>query len=663
MVFQTLIALCCLAPGPTRPPVTYVLDYGDRHLGHPEYIQAVASAPPHLLHLGKDVPMTHNWGPIRALGGENQAFGRDEAITRLTPEEVQDRIDGLTAMVTALHEAGATLVMPYICLMTIGGHEQTRTGFWAFYDHWDEYARFGLGPRPAEDPFAWLQRTADGAPRRFYQYEGPFYPPYKPNHRYAVSVNHPAWRQWEEAVVRLIARCGYDGAFVDNAGSERSHDPRSQAKFREYLVARYGAAGLKEAFGAETVDQLALSEEAGTLLGYESQAFWAKSRREHLAALAAAGAEVLGRPFKLFPNGGRPVDILRSFPDCEWVMYEQSIGPYGTNSGRARQPLVEDVAIRHYNRHLFEFLYPQSVGGRVRGIVLTRSGWPRTRPEIDMNPTAAELGMAEAAAFSGGGGYLLRPDWNRYGAALARYRRFIDSHPNLFDGLWPWGAVGVLVFAEQTWYGAHGHLTAAEQAVEVLSARAVPFVMLTEEDCRTERTTELAALVVPSVGYLSAAQFEGLKAAAERGRPVVLTGAPPAFDDRCRPTDYAAEFNGIGARRVAAPVALGDVLPVDSLRLLHGPDDPDAPVRVMVYRSADSARWIVHLVNYAVDLGRDTERVDVATGLRLVPPAEWRIRTARAYRPEETDPTPLQLVDGALPLPPLRVYQVIELSR
>ncbi len=47
-----------------------------------------------------------------------------------------------------LHAAGVHHVMPYICSVTIGGHHVRRTGFWEFYDHWDEYLEFGLPPRP-----------------------------------------------------------------------------------------------------------------------------------------------------------------------------------------------------------------------------------------------------------------------------------------------------------------------------------------------------------------------------------------------------------------------------------------------------------------------------------------------------------------------------------
>ncbi|MEN6304237.1 MAG: hypothetical protein ABFD96_16005, partial [Armatimonadia bacterium] len=106
---------------PTVPPATYILDYGGSHLGNDKWLQETIAAGPQLLHLGKDVVMTHNWGPIKALGGENQAYGKGDNVTRLTVAETRQRLQDLQAMTKALHDGGVPMVMPYICAMTIGG--------------------------------------------------------------------------------------------------------------------------------------------------------------------------------------------------------------------------------------------------------------------------------------------------------------------------------------------------------------------------------------------------------------------------------------------------------------------------------------------------------------------------------------------------------------
>ena len=66
----------------TSPPFTYILDYGGKHINSPEYIEQISKTPPTLLHLGKDAPFIHNWGPIQQLGGENQAYGKKKPYAK-----------------------------------------------------------------------------------------------------------------------------------------------------------------------------------------------------------------------------------------------------------------------------------------------------------------------------------------------------------------------------------------------------------------------------------------------------------------------------------------------------------------------------------------------------------------------------------------------------
>ena len=74
-----VLAILTAAPGalatrePTVAPVYYLIDYGREHIDNPEYIEWIKELPPELLHFGKDVPMTHLYGPIAAVGGENPA--------------------------------------------------------------------------------------------------------------------------------------------------------------------------------------------------------------------------------------------------------------------------------------------------------------------------------------------------------------------------------------------------------------------------------------------------------------------------------------------------------------------------------------------------------------------------------------------------------------
>ncbi|MFQ5809894.1 MAG: hypothetical protein ACE5JM_09775, partial [Armatimonadota bacterium] len=487
----------------TRAPVTYVLDYGSKHLGHPEWLEATATAPPMLLHLGKDVPITHNWGPIQALGGENQAWGKGDSIRRLTPEELRERIDGLKGMVAALHEAGVELVMPYICSMTIAGHHETRAGLWEFWDHWGDYGGLGLGPRPPDDPINWMQRDADGNLVRFYRYDTPFYPPYEPNHRYAACVNNPNWRIYLQKVAELVARCGYDGSFVDNSGSQRCHCTYCQAKFDDFIAARYSPAERERYFGSRDVADISLarSQEDG-LLWVETQRFWIKSLYDHQQDVRE-GAERVRKPFLIFPNGGhgRPQHVKLIYRDSDYIMFERSIGDYGTHPGLAKVNLVEDIFMRHYNDNIFQHKYTQCLGARVRPLILTRGGWPRTRPEWEMNANIARLGMAEAAAFSGGGGFLLRPQYDRFGDALNEYRGFFEAHGDLYEGMDSFTQGGVVMFAEQELYGNRAHFRSVKQITQQLLAEHMLFDHVTEEQFTREHLARYEVVVLPYVQF------------------------------------------------------------------------------------------------------------------------------------------------------------------
>ena len=72
-----------------------------------------------------------------------------------------DGIDAAIArierIISKLRAAGVQRIIPYVYTMAFFGHPEKRTGFFHFYDHWDEYREFGLGPKPPADPVLWSQ--------------------------------------------------------------------------------------------------------------------------------------------------------------------------------------------------------------------------------------------------------------------------------------------------------------------------------------------------------------------------------------------------------------------------------------------------------------------------------------------------------------------------
>ena len=56
----------------TRAPFIYLIDYSMRYLDDEQEILAFKECPPDLMHVGKSVPILHNWGPVPLISGENQ---------------------------------------------------------------------------------------------------------------------------------------------------------------------------------------------------------------------------------------------------------------------------------------------------------------------------------------------------------------------------------------------------------------------------------------------------------------------------------------------------------------------------------------------------------------------------------------------------------------
>lgn len=683
------------APVLTKAPFTYILDYGPDHIRSPAYIETIAQAPPTLLHLGKDVPLTHNWGPIQALGGENQAYGKrkpyapEDYIRRLSRAETQQRVADLTQLVDDLHQAGVKWVMPYICSMTIGGHPERRAGFWEFFDHWDEYQAFGLGPRPATDPIQWMQLTPEGKPHFFYTFTGEFYPAYEPNIRFAVCQNRPEWRYWTEKAVENAARCGIDGVFVDNAGSLRCHCSVCQQKWRAWIEERYTPDQRQRLFGTQT-PALGDGKQPG-LLWAETQRFRCACLKEHLRAIADTGARITGKPFVVFPNGGekRPEHILHIYPDADLIMFERSVGPHGTHPGMVLRPVVEDVSVKKYNDNIFEYKFVQCLRRKVRPILLTRPGWQVPSAErklLEMNLASAALGNAEAAAFGGGGGFLQRADPGLM-QVQKQYRTFFERQPELYEGLDSFADVAVVVLPDLAWLdGGTQHQQEVRKVTANLLDSHVLFDYLIADQVTADNLAKYAAVVLPRVSHLAAAQAAALKQYVQAGGVLVVTGASPQFDEHGQRPAQSPLADLLAAQDAAAPLAVRQVakgtavqaatLCTDWIEKAAGrpfsvvanpPAAALAKVRVNAFRRPGKSRYVVHVVNYNVPLGVEAREPEVQQGiavaLRL--PGITATPQIRCHDPQgQAADLSAEVQDGQVrfTLPELRIYKILEIE-
>src|SRR3990172_1853949 len=135
-------------PAKTTAPFTYCIWY----LSDPEnesFLEELKTSPPDLFHLGYQIPFKGAYGP--AYGG--QLYSDDF----LAPNDVQRETERIQRVIQKMRAAGVARLIPYIYTMAFFGRPEERTGFFKFYDRWDEYREFGLGPKPATDPSLWSQ--------------------------------------------------------------------------------------------------------------------------------------------------------------------------------------------------------------------------------------------------------------------------------------------------------------------------------------------------------------------------------------------------------------------------------------------------------------------------------------------------------------------------
>ena len=643
----------------TRRPYTYVLDGGPSRLSDEEFVQQVALGPPLLQHMQSGSCVHSYWADF---GARERAHQRSEGKSVPAPNYRRvytARMARYQKMIAAMRKSGCQTIVCYVCIMTIGGDPDKRTGYWEFYDHWDDLRGLGIGPKPPTDPEQWGQRKADGSAHHFYRKE---HPPYRPMYRYSQCLNNPYWQQYMKWVVRMNARCGYDGNFVDNANSHRCHCGLCQKLFREYLARKYSTEQVRDLFGPD----VKLTESQDTLAGVETWRFWADTCKRFLAMIREAGSAEHGSWF-VYPNGlrGRERSAVTTFNDCDLAMDEYSAGEFGSHPGTVFDEVIAGISVRHVNDNIFCHRHTYAANGRVRAALLTRGGYPQRRPAFMMNPDVAALGLAEAAAFSGGGAFLHRPATKR-DAYLAevrnQYSRFFMSHRHLYEGYVPYGQIALAAFAEQQFYHDRQHIALARRLLRSLMREHLLVDLVTERKWRVELLKHYRGLVIPQVRYMSDEAVRTALAFARHGSLMTMGDAAQRdLQLRERSPDMFARFR-VPAQAAAVVKRLkeeGLARPV----LEATPDTAYLMPAAYADRRDSPTRLTLHLVDYAVRLGRDAGPVAAIRNIQVMLPlpAKARARSVVFASPEGVDTKlPVETRDGAarFRIPSMRIYGV-----
>ncbi|MGD1104182.1 MAG: beta-galactosidase trimerization domain-containing protein [Terriglobia bacterium] len=501
-----LSAVCGLAGASddwtTSAPITYCIDYGDGHVGNPAYLKTVAEAPPDLLHVGEDVPFSSVYGTKDGYAGNK--------FKLLSPEELRAKIAAVTEYVASLHRAGVRWVIPYINNKAVIADHVKRTGLWEFFDHWDQYAEFGFGPRPAEDlvlaqmdypfrPIRLLKPTDNVLPNKLYQMCG----------------NHPTWRQYLLAVTANIAKCGYDGTFVDEMDM-RDYCPYDEAKFREYVMARYDSAERRRRYGTADANALRLGYPGEGTLWHDTQEFWSQSNADLLAALRDEGRKYRA-DFFVVPN-------LGPFAHFDGVRRRISSGKDPGPWARTSRIIMFEEWHRpgQFGDKVFldyRLQYKLAFSLGFRGGLLSY---------MAEEPVGIELSMAEGAA--GGGGALIQPYYHAP-ESRRKYGSFFKEHTDLLEGYDSQADVGILFSYEQLYWGNTTHLQDVYRLSEYLSNQHVTYDLVDPAQATAHRLSRYKVVITPSLLYLADATLRALETYARNGGVWLNVGNSGRYDD------------------------------------------------------------------------------------------------------------------------------------
>ncbi len=681
----------------TSVPFTYIIDYAPDHIGNDSYIEKVAEAPPTLLHVGHDVPFKSMYGPS----------DESDCLTRrlLTPREMHERIDVLKSYVSQLHDAGVTLVIPYICSMFMFGDAKRREGFWRFYDKWERYSEFGFGSRPRSDPVSWsYERPRPLGFDHVKNLDGRYV--------YEPCINHPDWRRFLRTVVANIAQVGYDGVFVDvNA----SACPKVHCRnlFRRYLEARYTRKDLERLFGFATPSKVRLGRRGEGLLWVETLRFRGERMADLFQELRNEGRKFRDTfvvipnlsPFQHVHGVWKRVGISHVFSswarECPIIMFEEM-----------HQPGLFDEGV--VSNFMFQYKYAFANTARA-GCLLYNS----------QDVYGVGISIAEAAA--GGGGAFIQGGYSCPGLRR-RYREFFSKSPDLFEGMRPHSSVGLVFFYDQLAWGTRSHMENSYRIAEELMARHVLFDLIVERNFRLGVLRNYRVIIACDMENASEIVAASVLEYVRSGGILVAIGRFGTSDDRGKRRrggilgsipEGGWERLGEGVR--SAHLGQGRCLQVDRLDLLLSPSpfelfmiseddslkterifeliaaskgevrernrelipsmekavgqmgisDCEETLRFNAYRNVRGSpgRMTLHSINYNIPIrgaGVSGPPVPTEPKVRLEIPHGWEVDRVDVYSPPDAECRELDYHQNGrsltLDLPPMDIYQIARIA-
>jgi len=574
------------------------------------FLTRLRQTPPDILIVGKEAPLTHSLGPILSFGGENRTFPpvanrkAEDPRRQLSPNELRLRIKATERFVQDVHAAGVKTVVPYISPMTMFGNSERRTGFFQFFDSWDQYAKeFDLGPRPAGDPLDWSQRDKQG---QTYFRVGGGAEDVAGFTRYSMCVNNPGWRRWQMLITDWIARVGYDGLWMDNVLVHRCYDQYCQS----------------------------VAKSMGTDLSRDADRVWLESYLRYFDDLRAQGS----RRRQSFFLGGNYIEVPfqravsdkldLSMVEQVWLGAARILWPGGVWTGyyppMPNQRVLNNRTAGTNETRSFNNLWLSQLSYAMRGDrgVHFLAGAPAGKgPEFAHNEDSAVLALAEAATFGGGdavqvtGQYPLHSDTDLPAhKGRARFFQFARAHRELYENLLPAGNIAIIVFPDQEMAA----MVEAQQVQQALLWRGLLVDVLDGDKQSAATLSRYSLLIVPGRPTLP----PWMKSISVLQSPDPLT---PAEVTTLKKT-YQKDRNASLIRQTK--LAELAVARIDELRTLTLP----AGSLIQGCAWANDQRMVLHLLNFQVPIGSaNGGKVEAVSNVsvRLVVPKGKTVREVK----------------------------------
>jgi hypothetical protein len=482
-------------------------------------------------------------------------------------------------------------------------------GFFRFYrDLWDESV---LGPKPEEDPIAFLEKKKDGTPivDRTYAIGG--------MNEYWACLRNPSWQKVLKAWIRRGIELGVDGYIANYFYRHNCLCEHCVEAFRNYLKARFTPEQLRERFEIDDVARHQFDE----IVSWHNPAESTPLRREMLRFSQISNKKVFDEVFVRYGRSIKPDLIV-----AQW----NHLGDFSQIAGDERCMLPGDLWGRDEN-----YLW-YSTGGSAYYTDLEQGFLGEAtlqcryiRSAFDDKPftlgkyehTRIRAYIAELAA-NGGAPMGFYSDFTKPEAReiLVQYYQFLKRYDEIFRGNRP-ASEAVLLFPRKAVHaGDLAPLQKLRETGRALLDAHVLFDVLPDDLATPERLAKYAKVLTPE--------------------------APP--DPWLAEFQSRSRFQALPTVRVSASRPARDEHELDIHFVNYNRTEPP--------RAADGKP--------SAGAGAQDEKPIPVTGLRadvLLPPDRAPVSVS-AISPEQPEPTPVpfEFADGRLrfTMPEFLVYGI-----